>query len=270
MTLYWIYDLPSWQLGILIVLGVVVGSLLGLALTRRPVAALVGPPPGINDLVSYFLSAYGVLYGLALGLIAVASWQNFSDIERMVVREASILGALYRDVSSYPEPERSVLQSALRDYTTYTIERAWPEQQRGRVPAEGVVRVTAFQQRLTAFEPRTAGQQVLHAATLRQFNGLVEARRERLQSVTTGLPATVWWVLVIGALGNIAMTYLFNVPSGLGHSVLVALLAGYIGLLIFLIAAMDNPFRGDFSISPDAFELIRAQLMAPAAVPVRP
>jgi hypothetical protein len=26
--------------------------------------------------------------------------------------------------------------------------------------------------------------------------------------------------------------------------------------LIFLIAAMDNPFRGEFSVSPEAFETV--------------
>jgi hypothetical protein len=35
---------------------------------------------------------------------------------------------------------------------------------------------------------------------------------------------------------------------------LVAVLVIFIGLLVFLTAAMDNPFRGEFSISPDAFQ----------------
>ena len=34
-----------------------------------------------------------------------------------------------------------------------------------------------------------------------------------------------------------------------------------LGSLIFLIAAMDNPFRGEFSVGPDAFQLIYEGLM---------
>ena len=31
-------------------------------------------------------------------------------------------------------------------------------------------------------------------------------------------------------------------------------MAIFIGLLVFLTAAMDNPFRGEFSVSADAFQ----------------
>jgi hypothetical protein len=31
------------------------------------------------------------------------------------------------------------------------------------------------------------------------------------------------------------------------------LMAGTIGLLIFMMGAMDNPFRGEFSVSPEPF-----------------
>ena len=38
---------------------------------------------------------------------------------------------------------------------------------------------------------------------------------------------------------------------------------GLLGLLIFLLAAMDNPFRGEIGVGPEAFELAYKQLMQP-------
>lgn len=35
------------------------------------------------------------------------------------------------------------------------------------------------------------------------------------------------------------------------------------GVLIFLVAAMDYPFRGEVSIGPEAFQLIYTSLMSP-------
>ena len=43
---------------------------------------------------------FGVIYGLLLGLPAVATYQNLSDVEKTVGNEASSLAALYRDVSA--------------------------------------------------------------------------------------------------------------------------------------------------------------------------
>jgi hypothetical protein len=39
------------------------------------------------------------------------------------------------------------------------------------------------------------------------------------------------------------------------------MLSFFVGVVIFMIAAMDNPFRGEVSVGPDAFELIYTSLM---------
>ena len=59
------------------------------------------------------------------------------------------------------------------------IDEAWPLQRKGIVPAGGVKRVAAFQERLVLFEPQTKAQEALHDATLRQFNTFFEYRRIR-------------------------------------------------------------------------------------------
>ena len=50
------------------------------------------------------------LYSVTLGLIAVASWQNYSSVESLVSKEASTIGVLYRDVGGYPESLRTELR----------------------------------------------------------------------------------------------------------------------------------------------------------------
>ena len=45
------------------------------------------------------------------------------------------------------------------------------------------------------------------------------------------------------------------------HMVLNMLMAALLGLLVFLIAVMDNPFRGEFSVGPDAFEYVRDRVI---------
>jgi Protein of unknown function (DUF4239) len=129
-----------------------------------------------------------VIYGLLLGLLAVATYQNHSDVEKTVSSEASSLAALYRDVTAYPDPIRSELKALLRDYTRYVIDEAWPLQRKGIVPAGAVKKVAAFHARLVAFEPQTKSQEPLHETTLSQFNTFFEYRRTRLYSVTSGIP----------------------------------------------------------------------------------
>ena len=124
MNLYWIYDIPT-----VAAVGVFAALFVGICWTgtilfRPIVRAIVHHQPGLNETIGDFLQYFGVIYGLLLGLLAVASYQNLSDVEKAVGNESSSLAALYRDVSGYPEPARSELRGLLRDYTRYVIDEA--------------------------------------------------------------------------------------------------------------------------------------------------
>jgi hypothetical protein len=45
--------------------------------------------PRLNDMLAAFLQYFGVIYGLLLGLLAVATYQNRLDVEKSNANEAS-------------------------------------------------------------------------------------------------------------------------------------------------------------------------------------
>lgn len=261
---YWIYDIPNGLLAGLMCLVCLSYTWIGLLTLRPWIRKWLGSEQGgENEFVSYFLSAYGVFYGLMLGLIAVATYQNFSDVDSKVAREVTSIAALYRDVSSYPEPVRSSYQNHLRGYVHYVIDEAWPAQQSGIVPMGGSIRVSNFQKDLFAFEPKTKGEEILHAEALRQFNVFIEARVAGKQSVEASLPEELWYVVVIGAALNLALIWMFSIDRVSIHLALSGILSLFVGLMLFFIAAMDNPFRGKLSITPEAYQMLLDSTMAP-------
>ena len=150
---------------------------------------------------------------------------------------------------------------ALREYTKFIVEKDWPAHRGGGRNEEGTQLLDKFEDAILAFEPSTEREKVAHAEVLHSLDDVVELRQLRLGSVTTGLPASLWTVLLIGAALNIAVMYLFWVENLPLHALLVAILATFIGLLVFLTAAMDNPFRGQFSVSPDVFQDVLDKVM---------
>lgn len=261
---YWIYDLQTTTLVALFCLFFVGVTWLGIIFVRPVLRAFVGRQPGLNDLVGYLLGAHGVYLGVLLGLLALASYQNFSDVEGIVVSEATKLSALYRDVSTYPEPYKSKLTGILRAYTEYVIKEAWPLQQKGLIPTKGTLIVNEFQKELVKFEPQTKSQEIVHAEAFSQLNSFIEARRLRLHSVTTGIPAILWAVVLIGGAVQIFLLWLLEMKL-VPHCLLSGVIAFYLATLIALIAAMDNPFRGEVSVTPDAFQLVLDTVMIPDA-----
>ena len=127
----------------------------------------------------------------------------------------------------------------------------------------GVAHMNQFQAVLDKFEPGTEGQKLLHGETLRAYNQLIQARRLRLDAVNTRLPAVMWAVVVAGAFIGLSASFFFKVQDARLHGILVLLLATFIGLVIFMILALDRPFRGDLGLPPDPYQLIYDQLMKP-------
>src|SRR5689334_10953631 len=208
--LYWIYDVPPLWIVALFAVVLVGVCWLGIVLFRPLVRSRLSFNARLNEILGDFLQYFGVIYGLLLGLLAVATYQNHFDVEKTVSSEASALAALYRDVSAYPEPIRSELEALLRDYARYVINEAWPLQRKGIIPAGAVKKVAAFYSHLASFEPETKSQEALHRATLSQFNTFFEYRRSRLYSVTSGIPPVMWYTVAVGAIINVFMIWLFN------------------------------------------------------------
>lgn len=249
----WIYETPIRSLAIWVAVIFVGYCWLGGTLLRPILRPFVRSRHSGNEIVGYVLSSFGVFYGLLLGLIAVAAYQNFSRVESNVVEEVSSLETLYEGVSTFPEPHGQNLSWLLRDYCRWVIKYGWPEYRLGNIPELGTTKLKAFQERMLAFEPESRTEELIFAETLRQFNVFLDKQRVREQSVKTGIPSIMWYVVVVGAILNIALFWLFDIRY-VTMMFLGGVLSFFLGAMILLIAVMDNPFRGAVSISPAPFE----------------
>ena len=83
-----------------------------------------------------------------------------------------------------------------------------------------------------------------------------------MSSVTLGLPAVLWWVVAFCALMNIVMIWMQDMKIHV-HLLLGAVLASILGAVVFLIAELDNPFRGQVSIGPESIARVYETAMQP-------
>jgi len=261
--IYWMYFLPLWLSGLITIVVFCAFGITGMVLTRRWAPSLHHGTGSHNDIVGYYFGAITLLYGITLGLLMVGDWSTLTETQEKVDREASTLAAFYLDVSHYPDPLRGRLQKDLRNYTHEVIDVAWPEQQRGIIPRGNVLTVVNVATDLATFEPYSEEQKVLHAETYNRFNELVERRRSRLLGVTAGLSGALSVLVLIGAAINIAVTWCFHLRNQKMHFWMTAMTSSLLGLMIFLLAAMDHPYLGKISVSFEPFQLVYEDLMKP-------
>jgi hypothetical protein len=253
----WFYQIPNWQLGLLVISIFTILSIVGFVLTRKWVGSFKSHH---NDVVSCYVATIGVLYAVLLAMIAVASWNNYTDVDSLVSQEADLVHAMFRDADAFPSPHRERFRSLLRDYVDTVINVEWPSLQRGLEEKRAAMAVDAIFNEWIRFEPRTEKENVVATEIFQRMNNFQSVRGNRIQTGLSGLMPVLWVVVLLGAALNLGLTYLFWMDDQRVHFVMTAVLGATIGMVVYLILALDHPLWGEVSVQPTAFEIIAASM----------
>src|SRR3954447_640977 len=221
----WVYNIAPVALAVIMIVGIVAITLVGLVLVRRYVLPHLQYHDGVNDAVSGTVQAVGVFYAITVGLIAAGVWTNYSNANDLMAQEAVAITSLYRDVSSLPEPARTTLRTQLHDYTLAVITQDWPAQQNAQTNYGSAPMIDQLQATLMSFEPESAGEQARYAETLSAFNHFAQQRRLRLIAIQGGLSLIMWSVIWIGAAISIGVGYFFYIQDIKLHAIMIGLIA---------------------------------------------
>lgn len=247
----WIYNNPTWLWGSILVCGTMLLAGLGLAVFHPFVDVEVRRSH--NDLAGFSIAIISVVYAVLLAFIAVATWEAFSSAENVVQEEAGYIGNLYRDTAGFPDAIGGPMRTALKEYCDTVINAEWPLQQQGKRPNQGWKPLYKLHRLLVTFDPQTRGEEVIQAEFLRTLNALYKARETRLTAAAGHIPVVIWWIIAIGGALTTGFSYLFGFESFRLHLTMTGAVAASLSLVVVLIIALDWPFRGEVSVSPDAY-----------------
>jgi len=247
----WIYNNPTWLLGVVVVGFATSASCVGLIIFHHFVHVEVRKAH--NDLAGFIVAIISVMYAVLLAFITIATWEAFSKAQDIVDNEADYLGSIYRDTEGLPASMGQGIRDDLRKYTDTVINNEWPEQQQARTPEQGWGPLHDLHAAIVAMQPKTMQQQVLQAELLRTLNELYSARSSRLSAAQGHIPQVIWWFILIGGALTTGFTYLFGFDDFRMHMAMTVWVAASLSLVVVLIIALDWPFRGEVSVSPEAY-----------------
>jgi hypothetical protein len=251
----WIYNNPTWLLGIVVIGLATSASALGLIIFHRFVHLEFRRAH--NDLAGFIIAIVSVMYAVLLAFITIATWEAFSKAQDIVDNEADYLGSIYRDTQGLPPSVGQGIRDDLKAYVRTVINDEWPLQQQGKTPERGWVPLHKLHATIVTMQPATRQEEVLQAEILRTLNDLYSARGSRLSAAQGHIPEVVWWFILIGGALTTGFTYLFGFHDLRMHMLMTMWVAASLSLVVVLIIALDWPFRGEVSISPDSY--VKAQ-----------
>ena len=229
-------------------------SVAGLVMVQRLVSTELRKQH--NDVAGFIYAVLGIAYAVLLGLVLVAVWEQFQVATNTAEREADELAEIFWLGHRLPPPEGHRLQELSRSYARVVVEEEWPMLARGESSPRAWDLIDEIRLTVQDLNPDTDAEQVLYDQGLERVHDLADARRDRLVEAREGIPNILWVVLVVGAIVTVGFTYLFGLEDTTTHTLMVALLALVIGLVLFTIGSLEYPFSGDARLGPEAFELV--------------
>jgi hypothetical protein len=209
-----------------------------------------------NDVAGFIYAVLGVVYAVLLGLMVVAVWEEWNMAAVTADREANSLAEIFWIADRMPESEGRHIQELARSYARVVVNEEWPLMEQEKSSPKAWDLLDEIRVGLQSFEPASPAHQVLYEQGFERMRDLGDARRDRLLEAEQGLPAILWVVLIVGGIIVVGFTYLFGLDSTLIHLLMVAALALIIALVLFTVATLDFPFKGDITIGPEAMEQV--------------
>jgi uncharacterized protein DUF4239 len=238
-------------LGVIIVAGSVLVALLAfnVLFKRLPQERLRES----NDVGGLIFSAIGVLFTVILAFMVVVVWDQFSTARATADGEVTRLSNLFRDAQVFPTAEREKIQGSLVCYAGAVVDKEWSAMADGDPSPIADQKYQQIWRRYYAIAPRGQRETAFYQESVNRLNELGQYRRLRLLASRDSFPAILWVFLIAGGVAMIGYTYMLGWKESRHNAIGVAGLAGLSALALFLVFAMNHPFRGTLKVKPEAF-----------------
>jgi hypothetical protein len=227
----------------------VLGVIIGRALVRQHVAAYH------NEVMISLFAAAGVVYAVLLGFLVVVVWQAYDGAHRNLADEAATLVPLYRLTYGMEAQEGGEMRGLIRRYADAVINDEWPTLGTSHAGSYKARKAIGDIDRVFArIDPKVKdADRQIDTEFLRTKSKVVADRNERLLEASDTVP----WVLWLGAVGGgmivMVMSFFIYMERAWPHVLMASLMGALIGMLLFIMAILSNPFTGALALGPDHF-----------------
>jgi xanthosine utilization system XapX-like protein len=253
----YVSSLPIWAgctLSILLttVAGLAVYFVFRLFLARYPIEE-------IEDPIGSLFRVIGILVSLMLSLAFAEVVVGVRAVESAIQRETAAISDTFKALGQFDSDAARSTQMVLIEYTRAIADDDWSALAHDRLGD----RTDALKAKLTdhvmQLQPSTPAQEKLWSSILTDVDTMSDARLTRLQGALAEPPVYIV-VVFLGFLITMACFGAYRPRPPL--LVLVSLYTMFVGLVLYMIVSMSDPFLGGLVIEPTSFDLLHQELSA--------
>jgi len=257
MALDFIYDTPTAIVLIIFILVFLSLALIGLYIFT--LFTTEGFNKKFNDAnTGTYLSIVATALALVIAFVITNEYNTFNTTSLNLAREANAIYSLIEILSEFNSDESAEAITLSIQYLCSIINFEFLEMEKGILPGPNPC-LELLQAAVLNLTPTDNKETVLYDKAIDQLNLSINLRNYRLEQTVASLPPEFYWLLIIGISILIVLSWFIN--GDLFYRILmISFITIIYSTLIFLITILDLPFRGNFSLGPEPYELVLTQL----------
>jgi len=203
----------------------------------------------INNLFRLVGIIVSLMLSLAFGEV-IAGWHA---IKNAIDREAAAISDTYTNLKYLDAKGTKEIRAVLVEYTQAVIDDEWPAMARDQLGQRTSELKRQFTKKTLEFKPTNSVQKEIRAHVLADIDTMSDYRLIRLNHSLAKPPVYIL-VIIVGFLVSMACFGAYQPNFSL--IALVSLCTLFIGMVLYLILAMSDPFQGAVNIEPTPFEYL--------------
>jgi hypothetical protein len=215
------------------------------------------------------MGAVGTLFSVLLGFMVASAMEQYNDARLFSTNEASNVASVFRIARGLSDIDRPRIRQLCRLYVDDVINNEWPKMQQHVKVNHGWETYQELWEATVAMVPENDRQSNLEQELVDSMKELGENRRARILLAQKDMPPAMWWVVGVGALTTIALSYVFASRFPRVQGFMTTLVATAIALNIWLLSAYSHPYSGELSLQPSMFLLLKESVLVVPDTPSR-
>jgi hypothetical protein len=193
----------------------------------------------------------GMLVSLVLALAFSDVIVEQRTVRNAVQRETVAISDIFEVLQLFDIERTREIRTNLVDYAQAVIDDDWPALADDRLSKRASALKRQFTQGVINLKPANTSQEKMLSHMMADIDMISDYRVVRLNSALSKPPVYLY-VIIFGFLVTMACFGAYR-PQG-PLVVLVFLYTVFVGLVLYLVLALSDPFQGDIGIAPTAFE----------------
>ncbi len=202
----------------------------------------------------------GVVFAVLLAFVFNQVWGEYNAADEAIARECGDLRVAALLANNLPPDAASDIKSLITAYVTSVINDEWPAmaERRDSIVAESHLRQLALGvTRLSNSDPNIASTRAVLIDLLRSAQ---QHRETRLYEMTSGLPLTLWVMLVTYSVTLLGFLFFFGMEVVGIQMAFTAVFAGSLAMVMVILGMLNYPFEGGMALQPTEFQQALAHI----------